>query len=67
MKQVPNRQILTIAVGNLGGHEQAVHTEDVALEVGKLAPGRFAWRKYPDRIDINVVLQGLGDARKSEV
>ncbi|MCY4147253.1 MAG: hypothetical protein OXE95_05110 [Chloroflexi bacterium] len=65
MTQAPIRQLVTIAIGNLGGHDQAVHTEDVALEADRLAPGRFAWRKYPERIDINVVLQGLGDARRS--
>jgi len=65
MTQAPNRQLVTIAIGNLGGHQQAVHTEDVALEADRLAPGRFAWRKYPERIDINVVLQGLGDARRA--
>ena len=65
MTIAPNRHFLTIAVGNLGGHERQVHTEDVALEADKLVPGRFAWRKYPHRIDINVVLQGLGDARRS--
>lgn len=64
MTTLPNRQLVTIALGNLGGHEQSVHTEDIALEADRLAPGRFAWRKYPERIDINVVLQGLGDARR---
>ncbi len=64
MTTLPNRQLVTIALGNVGGHEQSVHTEDIALEVDKLAPGQFACRKYPEFIDINVVLQGLGDARR---
>ena len=64
MTALPNRQLVTIALGNLGGHEQSVHTEDIALAVNKLAPGQFAWRKYTEFIDINVVLQGLGDARR---
>ncbi len=66
MPVTPNRQLLTVALGNLGGHEHSVHTEDVALEADRLAPGRFTWRKYPQYVDINVVLQGLGDARREK-
>ena len=66
MTTAPNRQLLTVALGNLGGHEHSVHTEDVALEADRLLPGRFTWRKYPQYIDINVVLQGLGDARRKK-
>ena len=64
MTTIPNRQLVTIALGNLGAHDRAVHTEDIAIQANGLAPGRFNWRKYPERIDINVVLQGLGDARR---
>lgn len=64
MTSLPNRQLVTLALGNLGGHAQSIHTEDIALAVDKLAPGQFSWRKYPEYIDINVVLQGLGDARR---
>ena len=60
----PNRQFVTLALSNLGGHERYIHTEDIALEVNELAPGRFTWRKYPQYVDINVVLQGLSDARR---
>ena len=65
MITVANRQLVVVALANLGGHDKNVHTEDIALEADRLAPGRFVWRKYPERIDINVVLQGLGDARRS--
>jgi len=56
--------LVVVALANLGGHEQSVHTEDIALEASEIAPRRFAWRKYPQYVDINVVLQGLGDARR---
>lgn len=65
MTEAPNRQLLTVALSNLGGHERRIHTEDIALEANELAPGRFSWRKYPEYVDINVVLQGLGDARRA--
>lgn len=64
MTTTPNRQLVTLALSNLGAHERTVHTEDIALEVNELAPERFTWRKYPQFVDINVVLQGLGDARR---
>ena len=64
MTDAPNRLLVTVALSNLGGHNRKVHTEDIALEVNELVPGRFSWRKYPEFVDINVVLQGLGDARR---
>ena len=65
MTEAPNRQLVTVALSNLGAHERNAHTEDIALEVSELVPGRFNWRKYPQFVDINVVLQGLGDARRA--
>ena len=63
-KLLSNVQLVTIAVGNLGGHEKLVDSEDIAIHVNKLAPGKFTWRKYPEHIDIQVVNQALQDARR---
>lgn len=59
-----NIQLVTIALGNLDGHEKPVDSEDVAVHVNELAPGKFTWRKYPEYIDLQVVNQSLQDARR---
>lgn len=60
-----NPELVTIAVSQLGGTTKYVDREDVAIVVDKLAPGRFNWRKYPERIDMTVVHFALHDARKA--
>lgn len=57
--ELSNLQIVVIAVARLGGDSQSVHTEDVAIEAASLAPGRFTWRKYPERIDLELVRRSL--------
>ncbi len=59
-----NIHLVTIALGNLDGHEKPVDSEDVAVHVNELAPGKFTWRKYPEYIDLQVVNQSLQDARR---
>jgi hypothetical protein len=57
-----NPQIVVIAVARLGGQAQFIHTEDVAVESFNLAPGKFGWRKYPERIDLDQVRRALDRA-----
>lgn len=57
-------EIVTLAVYLLGGDCDYVDTEDVAVKVNELAPGRFTWRKYPDQINIEKVRTSLSDAKK---
>jgi len=47
-----------------GGNARSVDTEDIAVKANEIAPGRFAWRKYPDQINIDTVRKRLWDARK---
>lgn len=47
-----------------GEASAAVDIEDVAMKSSKLSPGRFAWRKYPDQINIFQIASALSDARK---
>lgn len=56
-------EAVTIALYLLGGAETARDTEDVAIRVAELAPGMFAWRNYPERIDKELVRVALSDAR----
>lgn len=56
--------IVAFAVLQCGGDSEFVDTEDVAVAANKLAPGRFAWRKYPDQINLELIRVFLSDAKK---
>ena len=58
-----NVEIITLAVYLLGGDSSYVDTEDVAFKTNELAPGRFAWTKYPEQINIHTVKTHLWDAK----
>lgn len=61
-----NHEIVTLAVFQIGGDVKHVDTEDVAKRANELAPGRFAWRKYPDQINIENVRTFLKDATRTQ-
>lgn len=61
-----NPELVTLAVGLLGGDVAYVDREDVAVRVNDIAPGRFGWRKYPERIDLDAVGVALRDAKKAK-
>lgn len=56
--------IVILAVHLLGGGRKSVDTEDVAVKCHELAPGMFAWRKYSDQINLELVRVALSDAKK---
>lgn len=55
-------ELVALAVYNLGGHLHPVDMEDVAVEVDRLVPGEFRWRKRADQIDLVRVRSRLYDA-----
>ena len=59
-------QLVTLAVALLDGATNYVDREDVALKVNDIAPGRFNWRKYPERIDLDAVGGALRNAKKNQ-
>lgn len=59
-------EVVALAVFELGGAEKSVDTEDIAIKANDLAPGRFCWQKYPDRINLEAVRKRLSDAKKPE-
>lgn len=63
---LPNHEIVTLAVYLLGGDSRHVETEDIAVKANELAPRRFAWRKYPDQINLEVIRVYLSDAKKAD-
>lgn len=50
-----NRDIVTIAVCQLGGGLRHIHLEDVAMKASELSPRRFRWKRYPDQINLELV------------
>ena len=50
-----NRDIVIIAVYQLGGALRYIHLEDVAMKAAELSPRRFCWKKYPDQINLESV------------
>ena len=62
----PLRQyhVVTAALHQLGGGSRAVDTEDVAVRSFELAPYLFAWQKYPEQINLELVRVALSDAKK---
>ncbi len=63
-KELTNPQLVTLAVAELGGQNNYIDREEVAIHVNVLAPGRFNWRRYPENIDLEAVSVALRDARK---
>jgi hypothetical protein len=59
-----NPELVTIVVALLDGDMEYVDREDIAIKVNDVAPGRFNWRKYPERIDLDAVGVALRDAKK---
>ena len=60
--ELSNVQLVTLAVYYLGGETKAVDIEDIAIRAYEISPNKFAWRKYPDMIDKNVVMYALKNA-----
>ena len=58
-----NCEIVVIAAFGVGAATAHIDTEDIAVKANEIAPGRFAWKKYPDQIDIDAVSKRLWDGR----
>jgi hypothetical protein len=57
-------ELVTLALGVLGGADRPFDTEDVALKAHELAATAFAWRNYPERINLELVRVALVDATR---
>lgn len=56
--------LVTIAMQMLGGGDHALDIEDIAMKCEELAPGTFAWRKYKNQINLELVGFAVRDAKK---
>lgn len=61
--RVTTLHVVVLAVNVLGGTSRAVDTEDVAVMANQLVPGMFAWRKYPEQINLELVRVTLSAAK----
>ncbi len=64
--QLSSIETVVLAVGQLGGSGRSIDTEDVAVQCNELVPGMFAWRKYPQQINLELVRVALSDAKKEK-
>ena len=69
MISISKPELVTLALGVLGGANHPSDTEEIAVEAHELAPIAFAWRRYPDRINLELVRVALGrrEPRESRV
>jgi len=51
-------------VSELGGAHEAIDTEDVAVRAHQLSPVAFAWRRYPQHINLELVRVALVGATR---
>lgn len=61
-----DKDIVIYAVYILGGSQNRIHTEDIAIKCYQLAPSKFSWVKYPQYPDIAPARFALEDAKKLE-
>lgn len=67
MKKVENKpELVVLAMFLLGGTEKALDIEDIAMKCEEISPGIFAWRKYKNQINLELVGFAVRDAKKSQ-
>ena len=64
-RSLSNHEVVTLAVYLLGGACAFIDTEDIAIKANEIAPRRYAWKRYPDQINLELIRVSLSDAKKS--
>jgi hypothetical protein len=59
-------ELVLLAVYLLGGGSRSVDTEDVAVKCHEISPEAFAWQKYKDQINLELVRVNLSNAKKKQ-
>ena len=57
-------ELVTLALNELGGSRKAIDTEDIAVQARELSPVAFAWRRYPQHINLELVRVALVGATR---
>jgi hypothetical protein len=63
--QITNTDLLLYAMYRLGGAGKYVDVEDVFMEMWRLAPARFSWRKYRQP-NYKIMSQAIADLTRRE-
>ncbi len=63
-KELTNIDVTLLALYRLGGAEQPIDTEDVAIACWEIVPERFSWKKYPQYPESEPARVALFDAAK---
>jgi hypothetical protein len=61
-ESLSNLEIVCVAAYLLGGEHHLVDIEDIALRAYDIAPTRFCWRRYPDKVDLRAIQYALKNA-----
>lgn len=56
-----NADVVSLACYQSGGAFEHIDIEHIAVSAYKIAPGKFAWKHYPERIDLRTVQYALKD------
>ena len=65
--EISNIEIVVYSLYILGGWQERIHTEDIALKCFELVPSKFSWIKYPEHPDILPALFALESAAKKSI
>lgn len=56
--------MVVLAMLRLGGDSRGLDMEDIAIECHKVSPKTFAWRKYPEQINLDLVANAMRDGKR---
>jgi hypothetical protein len=59
-------ELVVLAMYLLDGGDKALDIEDVAVKSTEISPGAFAWKKYKDQINLELVGFAVRDAKKEK-
>lgn len=65
--RLTKKDVAVLALAKLGGSAQVIHTEDAAIAAHEIDPVAFGWKKYSDRVDLDLVRMTLrheGESRE---
>jgi hypothetical protein len=57
-------EFAVLAMYRLGGDSKALDAEDIAMQCHSISPTTFAWRKYKNQINLELVGFAIRDAKK---
>ncbi len=57
-------ELVSLCMYLLGGDSKALDIEDIAMKCEEMSPGTFAWRKYKNQINLELVGFAVRDAKK---